>query len=319
MKFVNETPFPAHLFRTALDGNRMAAAATLRVTFDIGEPCSPSRLQPWIVSSAPWDGPQGPMEHDDIYDRGGCDIHVFGKARGESRAAVPQVDVVIEVGHFSYRVRVFGDRTWIRRDDQLVPSEPVPFMEMPVDLAHAFGGKTVYDELEVPFGSNPTGKGFYLEEEAAEGAPLPNVENPLALIQRWNDRPDPVGIAQCPMTFGPRLRRAIDVDENGRKRGRFRNIHNRAFPALVLASVENDAELAVSGMSAKPLRFALPPDRFIANTTIGEIRHVDPFRIDQIGIEMGDNPRFFITYRYTFTYVFRRGEPRRCELHWKRP
>ena len=170
MRFHNSTPFPAFLHREAIARNRMAAAAILRATFEIGSPCRPSREQPWDVMPTPWAGPAGPMESDAFFDREGCDLLLLGTAETPSRSEVESLDVSLSVGDFSAAVRVFGDRVWTRVDDKLVPSPAVPFARMPLDLEHAYGGIAVYDDLEIPCSENPRGKGFYVEEAEAEEA-----------------------------------------------------------------------------------------------------------------------------------------------------
>ena len=58
MNFTNTTPFPALMHREAIPGGRIAAAAVLRATFDIGAPCRASLEQPWHVSKSAWKSPQ---------------------------------------------------------------------------------------------------------------------------------------------------------------------------------------------------------------------------------------------------------------------
>lgn len=319
MRFENATPFPGFLFRTSIDDRRIAAAAIVRATFLI-DPAhgtlSPSIEQPWKVSPNPWNGPHGPMEHDAQFDRGGCDVLLFGRARSASGTPVDAVDVGVRVGEFAYAVRVFGDRTWVRDPaGRLVPSAPAPFTDMPLDLEHAFGGTSEFDELDVPFPDNPKGKGFVWEEPQAEGTPLPNIEHPAKLVQSWDDRPEPVGVGLTRKNFGPRLRRAAIVDEKGQLVEVRDTIHNVAFPDMVAPSVAPGASVRVVGMSAAPLQFELPTAALTATTRVGDVEYDDPMRIDQIGVEV-DEHRLFVTYRYTFTYVLRRGDERRCTVRW---
>lgn len=319
MRFENATPFPGFLFRTSIEDDRMAAAAIVRATFHIhrdAHRATPADEQVWQVSPNPWTGPQGPMEHDAQFDRDGCDVLLFGRARSASSEPVTTLDVGVSVGDFAHAIRVFGDRTWERdARGRLAPSAPAPFTEMPIDLTHAFGGTSEFDELDVPFPDNPRGKGFMWEEAQAEGTALPNVEHPGKLIQRWDDRPDPVGVGMTRVNFGPRLRRAAVVDEKGQLRAVRDGIHNVAFPEMVAPSVAPGARVRVVGMSAAPLEFDLPASRLTATTRVGAVEYEDPMRIDQIGVEV-DELRLFLTYRYTFTYFVRRGDERRCTVRW---
>ena len=356
MRFRNTTPFPAFLHREAIDGDRIAAAVILRVTYDLnGNPPAPSREQPWLVSPTPWRSPVGLMEGDASFDRDGCDLILLGEARSADGRPVSTLDVSVDVtptsggAAFTSTVRVFGERTWQRAGGALVPSAPQAFERMPLDLAHAFGGVAVFDELPVPHADNRVGKGFYLEEELAEGGALPNLESPEHLIERWSDRPDPVGVGLCPVTFGPRVRRAAVISErsggtinkndscpgksvpqgpslldsgwhesfkDGHVVGVRHAIFNLAFPSFVCPTPEPGAQLSVRGMGPE-LQFSLPDPRWLAVTRVGGTEHCDPLRIDQIGIEPALG-RFFVTYRYTFIYPLRSGEERRCELQWRR-
>lgn len=319
MRFENATPFPGFLFRTSIDDHRIAAAAIVRATFLIDpakRTVEPSTDQPWKVSPNPWKGPRGPMEHDAQFDRDGCDIVLFGSARSASGEPIASVDVGVRVGDFAHAVRVFGDRTWVRdASGKLAPSPPTPFTEMPLDLEHAFGGTSDFDELDVPFPDNPRGKGFVWEEAQAEGTALPNIEHPAKLVQSWDDRPEPVGVGLTRKNFGPRLRRAAIVNEKGQLLEVRDSIHNVAFPDMVAPTVAPGAPVRVVGMSAAPLEFALPVAPLSATTRVGAVEYEDPMRIDQVGVEV-DDLRLFVTYRYTFTYVVRKGDERRCTVRW---
>src|SRR5215470_12420689 len=83
--------------------------------------------------------------------------------------------VKVESGRISHHVAVFGDRVWRKSPKGLIPSEPEPFVEMPLANDRAFGGKVLLEGLEIPHPHNPAGRGFYLSEGEAEGKPLPNL------------------------------------------------------------------------------------------------------------------------------------------------
>lgn len=196
MHFTNATPFPALLHREAIPRDRIAAAAVLRATFDIGAtggPCRAGREQPWRVSKSGWEGPQGPMESDAFFDRDSCDLLLFGDAATADGAATESLDVSITVGDFSASVRVLGDRTWLREGERLIPSRPVPFTMMPLGLEWAYGGVALFDELPVPHaatrraavstsnrskpkaGRSPTSKTLSTSSRAGTSGPTPSV------------------------------------------------------------------------------------------------------------------------------------------------
>ena len=235
MKFHNFTEYPAMLFRTVIDGDRMAAAAIMRVTHDI----TPDGLriaqeQPWILSSGSWDGPRGPMEGDDVFYRGGVDVFLWGEACAPRGQTVRRTTVSIEIGeNFRREVAVFGDRVWQCQAGTLLPSEPAFFSRMSLGPENAFGGKDTWDGLEVPFQDNPAGKGFRLEEKDMPGTPLPNLEEPDNVITRWDDRPRPVLLGPCPMHTGLRLNNGLVFDEKGLLREFRPHFFNAAHPRMI--------------------------------------------------------------------------------------
>lgn len=92
------------------------------------------------------------------------------------------------------RLAVWGNRYWAGDS----PTEAVPFIELPLDWAHAFGGEG--------FEKNPLGKGTApIATEHGEVVPLPNVENPKALVTSPKDRPEPAGFGAYDVTWPQRF------------------------------------------------------------------------------------------------------------------
>ena len=92
------------------------------------------------------------------------------------------------------------------------PSIPERFVETPLSLEHAFGGVAVVDDDKHEFSDNPKGKGFILTESGAAGSPLPNLEDPAKLIERWDDRPDICGFGLCPITCSARIFPGVEAE-----------------------------------------------------------------------------------------------------------
>jgi len=317
IELVNPTGLPALLFRTAVDQTRMAAAVVARVTYDIAADGALTRAeeQAWLVSRREWDGPGGPMPSDEVFRRGGVDLFVFGEAwapRGRP-AAVTRVTVQL-ADRLQVTIAVFGDRVWTGRAGSLKVSPPAPFTRVPLTLARAYGGRAAWDGLQIAFPDNPEGLGFCLSEDQAPGTRLPNLEDPLRLVSRWNDMPDPVGTAICPPWWGARVRAGLTFDGQGRLtalRGRY---FNDAFPSLVAPTVEAGDAIHLDGVAPDgPLHVVVPPPPLLAEVTIGAARVEAPLRIDQIGIEPARR-RAFITYRYPFRYVVTARQRRTCAL-----
>ena len=316
MELVNHTSFPAALFRGVVGDDLLYGSLLARVTYDLAAngALQPSKEQPWKVSGPPWETEYGQMPSDELFYKGGVDLFVFGHARGREGQAVAQTDVNIEVGGFRRRVKVFGDRVWQRRGNDLVPSDPKPFKAMPLTLANAFGGTDVWDELPIPFQENPGGKGYYLEEENAVGKPLPNVEDPEQLIRIWSDRPDPVGLGPCPITCALRLRESVVFDEEGTLRQLKPTYFNAAFPRMIVPRVAPGERVRLSGVSESGMvGFTIPPTSLTVRLQFDEQVVESPLAIDQVGVEV-DKQRVFLAYRYPFRYHFVPLQRRSCEL-----
>lgn len=131
----------------------------------------------------------------------------FAKSRGEllvagsffapSGVPLPASYVRAKVGSIDKRLSVIGDRFW--KDH--APSEPALMTTMPIDWAHAYGGKG--------FDRNLYGKGIETILAGNERViPLPNVEPYGALLRSPSDRPDPAGFLPMDVTFAQRRCRA---------------------------------------------------------------------------------------------------------------
>jgi hypothetical protein len=315
LDLINHTPFPAMLTRFGASEDVMGASLVVRVTYHLlATGLVRSEEQTWIVSPKPWDCEYGPMEADTAFYKGGTDIFLFGSARAPKRRPVTRLNVVIEVGKFRREIVVFGERAWLPRVDSLVASAPQPFIELPLTMANAYGGRAEWDGLQVPYTDNPEGKGFFIEQEQAVGKRLPNIEDPRALISRWDQRPAPVGVGICPLAYS----RRIDAGTAFAKDGTLTKVHprlfNAAFPEMVAEAVKPSDQVRLTGVSHEgPVIFALP--HIPAMFTLSLDSHViarSP-TIDQIGIEL-DKKRVFITYRYPFRYILYQRQQRKAEL-----
>jgi hypothetical protein len=306
MKLFNETRFPADLFRSVLDEERLTASAIMRITYDLqGTRLRPAAEQIYIVSTSPWDSPHGPFEHDQPFKRGGVDLFLWGNAYAPGGRPTVAMTVSIVVGDaFRRDARVFGPRTWERSGRTLVPRAPRAIAGLPLTLAYAFGGKSRWDGMEVPWPDNPEGMGFYVEEAQAEGQPLPMIEDPAALVQRWDDRPLPAGFGMCPLGSGPRLKSAVVLGDDGRVKEITPRMLNCAHPAMVAPRVDPGSRVTLLGVTpAGRLDFDLPARLPQAALRLGDALHERPLEIDQVGIDV-EAGKVFVSYRFPFRYRF---------------
>jgi hypothetical protein len=318
MELENHTRFPAILFRSGIDEDRLAAAVVARITYDLlptGE-LLPAAEQPWKVSAPPWDGPRGPMESDEVFYRGGVDLFVFGSARLPNGRPFEKAEVCVRVGEsFDRRFAIFGNRIWEKRNGGLVPGRPAPVREVPLGPESAYGGKDEWDELPIPFPDNPDGIGYYLSEESAAGKPLPSLEDPAQLIANWDDHPEPVWLTTCPLSAGPRLRNGYDVDE---ATGEITKIHptlfNAAHPRMIAPAVRPGDRVEVHGVSGRgTVWFTVPELPLVTRIGFDQEVFARSLAVDQVGID-SDEDRVFVTYRYPFRYPMHALQKRSCEL-----
>jgi hypothetical protein len=191
MEFFNQTQLAARIFTGGIKERVNGAWVVARQTYQLSASGdgieAASADKQWPVFVEPLETEVGVFPPDDYPFRGKAEVIVAGSVR--SHRPVRYLEPKIQVGAFSDRLLVFGNRRWVKRRDQLVPSDPEAFTAMDIGLANAFGGVDEYGGAPVPHPLNPTGKGFYLSPQAAEGKPLPNVERPETLIRSWHDKP----------------------------------------------------------------------------------------------------------------------------------
>lgn len=140
--------------------------------------------------------------------RPGTDIYLHGHAQAPRGVPVTDLDISIRVGQMERRAQVFGDRVWRRGLWGLRPSEPTPFVQMPLCYERCLGGwfpqASTRDATAIE--RNPVGCGLYASAREAEGQPLPNLEDPQALIRSPEDRPLPQGFGPLARGWMPRRR-----------------------------------------------------------------------------------------------------------------
>ncbi|MFN8588605.1 MAG: DUF2169 domain-containing protein [Candidatus Eisenbacteria bacterium] len=137
----------------------------------------------------------------------GADVIVLGHAHAPGGKPVTELDVRIEVGDVATRLRVFGDRSWKRALLGLSPSRPEPFRKMPLAWERAFGGTCAAAgraDGEDRLDANPVGAGFWRNEKDAVDQPLPNLEDPGALVKSWKDQPGSAGTGFVAPDWEPR-------------------------------------------------------------------------------------------------------------------
>jgi len=127
---------------------------------------------------------------------------VTGSAFQANGQAGTTCAISARVGDLEKRIQVTGDRHW----DGSEPTDPLPFVELPLSWAYAFGGEG-YDR-------NPLGKGAAeVETERGPVVPLPNLENPEALLRSPADRPAPSSFGAVDFLWPQRQAKAGTYDQ----------------------------------------------------------------------------------------------------------
>lgn len=148
------------------------------------------------------------------------DVLVVGKAIPPHGQPASRLTVRLEIQGRAKDVSVVGERRWVRALGGLVPSDPVPFRELPLSFDRAFGG---LDDSRGPMQvaaerRNLVGVGFHPHRSARdiEGQPLPNLEHPHHPLSGPRDHPPPVGLGVIGRAWLPRVDHAGTYDERWR-------------------------------------------------------------------------------------------------------
>ncbi|NMG36500.1 DUF2169 domain-containing protein [Azoarcus sp. TTM-91] len=274
LQVVNPTPLPAVLSVFAAPDGTESAFLAVKASFDLssGVPRLAKRQANFLATDVYWGDPgQTSLRAaaDITLCKPATDILLLGRAVSPT-GPVRSMDVDIQVGPLQRRLRVFGNRHWMRTEQGWAISSPEGFERMPLRWELAFGGRapagadaaTEYDRR------NPVGRGFVSSsEDDIAGRPLPNIEDPAALIAVPADRPLPACCAPVAPGWMPRLTWAGTYDDAWQAQRapylpldfdpRFFNV---APPGLVTAEhlVGGEAVSIVGCSAGAPLQFTLP-------------------------------------------------------------
>lgn len=154
MKFVNESPHPADLFRSEIGPEWMNTSLVTRVRHGI---TPEGHLLPVSGDDALLDirrdreeDEYGILEPDVPFPRVATDVIVLADACAHSGPVVA-TKVGIKVGPYDEQLLVVGDRVWEKGlGGALAASKPLPFERMPLQWSRAFGGNAKSQYGDVP-------------------------------------------------------------------------------------------------------------------------------------------------------------------------
>lgn len=310
MQLINETPYPAHLVVMPDPEGAETLTAVLKATWSIGAAAAAEEQVPIVFADEYWGDPgeSSPRLESDLAPfKPATDVVLVGHAHAPGQTT-RQMDVTLQVGKVTQRVRVFGDRHWwLLLWFWPMRSRPKPFDKMPLIYERAFGGfqpARAKGKVEGFDARNPIGKG-YLKKGRPHRLPLPNLENPKKLVKGPKDKPAPVGFGYIARHWSPRRELLGTYDEAWMKE-RMPVLPedfdpagwNGAHPALQFDPyLRGDEKVRVSGASrGKPLEFRLPGiEPVMSAHWLGQWQDLEP-ALDTVVIEPDEN-RVCLTWR----------------------
>lgn len=277
MELTNTTPYCAERVVLPNKEGRDLLVVIVKAAFNPanGERLVPAEVQiPVQLADTHYDAPDESSirdESDLAPYKPNTDVVLLGHAQ-PAKGRVGQLDVSLAVGTLKHTVRVFGRRNWERGILAEKISAPEPFERVPLCYEYAFGGKDLTPAEESRHENearNPVGIGFRAgkSRRKIQGSPLPNLEDPIALIKTPKDRPAPVGFGFIGRHWQPRLAYAGTMDQawtDDRMPLPPRDFDDRYFngahPALVYRGwLQGDESVRVINAGPwGPLHFTLP-------------------------------------------------------------
>lgn len=323
MDFENHTSHNARFLNSGWTEHTMLGAVIWRPTFRIqGSRLVETPDMPWPIEPGQMETPAGPFPGDVPFLTGGVDVFVLGNVYQPGGTPAPDLQLEIRVGkHFQRLLDVFGDRVWEKRWGKLVPSDPAPFVSMPLSFEGAYGGATEWEGQQHAWPFNSVGKGFYLSAEHAVGNPLPNLEDPEHPIESFEDQPDPFCPVPLPPDSGLRAMNAVELEPHeGAERIRqiTPRMFNHAHPRMIIepehAPRAGDEVVVTCVRPDGDLRIALPDHTSHVHVQLENQHYLFPLHLDMIGI-LAEEERLVLGYRVVFTYAYRRMERRLTSLY----
>lgn len=280
MRFVNNTPLQAAMIPNSEEEDRVTALFLCSVTYRITE----QGLEVASVQQPLLLGQDLPYPNDAMLLKAAISVCATGFVYPREREA-RQATAVLRVGSTEATIVAFGPRVWEQSviSGALTPSRPLPFERVAMTWENAFGGVTEEparilqidgEEAFLPahesgYPLNFDGVGFFTDAQKALNQPLPQLEHPGQLLRRWDDHPEPVCFAPCPLWSG--LRASFVMRDGQFDVSRINKIPSRAAPRTTLDRIEPGTVIELSGMrpGSRALSFAAPRSPVIVDLTVG--------------------------------------------------
>jgi hypothetical protein len=315
MRVRNGTPFDVQVQIAAPRGERLASViikATYDLRVDGGAQLATDQM-PLVTKYLPTS--YGTFHGEIFFRKLGVDICVLGTL--ERDRLVTRASAFLHVGELSFGLNVTGDRTWVRGPrGELVPSDPVPFREMPIGYDRAMGGHQRFEDgSEVLFADNPSGRGYYEHEAQAEHRPLPNIEQVgMPPLQSFQDQTPVAGWGPYPSFWGLRARKSVPIDKaTNRVQNVSPSLFNHAHPVLVFDTLPAGRQIRVAGLKAHDLKVRVPQPPASVKARVGREMAAVPAPIDGIFLWCDDS-KLVLTQRARFAYDVQSEEHREVQV-----
>lgn len=202
LQVINTTPYPATLAVFPAPSGVECAYAAVKISYDLstGVPQLAASQAMFLASDVYWGDTASTSLRaaaDLTLLKPSTDVLLLGRAVAPA-GPVACMDVALRVGGFGRRLRIFGERSWLREGEGWRPSAPQPFERLPLRWELAFGGPSRGHPEHPPECEqrNPVGRGFVASWDSDPvGLPLPCIEDPDALLRHPHERPEPAGVA----------------------------------------------------------------------------------------------------------------------------
>ena len=205
----NETPLAFGTVKWDSAPSRAAITVIAKATCDL-VPDGPATLRPAaepLSGERSTDGPRGALcvyPSDLAPYKVRADVVLSGHAHAPPGGA-SEMGVRFRFGEdgrgFDRALVVLGDRTWEKAGAALKPSAPARFLQMPLSLDRAFGGRGFdRNPLGLGFGAGGTSSAQRLAVSFArkKPVPLPHLEDPTHRLRAPHQTPPPACFAPVP-------------------------------------------------------------------------------------------------------------------------
>jgi uncharacterized protein YjbI with pentapeptide repeats len=211
MRIYRDTPFEFSYMPWEIQPPQTTLMIVVKGAFTIvpdGE-CTIAEEQVPCEGEVPWedgDPPSLQLEGDYAVFKPRGEWYFKGSAKAAGGQPATLVPVSVRVGQLSKQLAVWGDRHWKLGLLGSTPSEPAPFVELPLRWERSAGGPRV--------AANPVGIGSRtIQTERGSFELLPNIEDPNHPCVSKDDLPPPAGMFPIPGRWKERSGKTGTYDE----------------------------------------------------------------------------------------------------------